>query len=241
LGNPGRIKGFSCLPSQGKRDIFLTEYAKIPDSDKRSWIRHRIARGETLSTIARKYNTSIAVLKSANHLKGNTIHAGRYLLIPVPQNQSHHYAVNQRTSSTVRRNTSANHSEVKKVIRNVPGHKKIIYEVKPGDTLGEIAEEYNTTASKIRSWNGLAYGRHIYPKQKLNIWVPENFEVIKAQVRNQIDIGDNYSGSYYVVKEGDTLWEIAQKHNLSISDLKKMNEMLGSLIKPGDRLRISKN
>lgn len=238
---PDGLKDFHVYLPKGKKDIFLTEYAKIPDSDKRSWVRHRIARGETLSTIARKYRTSIAVLKSANHLKGNTIRAGRYLLIPVPQNQSHHYAVTQTSSSVSRGSTSAKQSGVKKVIRNVPGHKKIIYEVKPGDTLGEIAEEYNITASKIRSWNGLAYGRHIYPKQKLNIWVPENFEAIKAQVRNQIDIGDNYSGSYYVVKEGDTLWDIAQKHNLSISDLKKMNEMRGSLIKPGDRLRISKN
>lgn len=238
---PDGVKDFNIYLPKGKKDIFLAEYSKISDSEKRSWVRHRIERGETLSTIARKYNTSIAVLKSTNHLKGNTIHTGKYLLIPVPQNKSHRYAVNQTSSSVEMRNSSAGHSDVKKVIRNVPGHKKIIYEVKPGDTLGEIAEKYNTTASKIRSWNGLAYGRHIFPKQKLNIWVSDNFEAITTQTQKQIEIVDNNSEVYYVVKEGDTLWDIAQKYNLSIKDLKKMNEMRGSLIKPGDRLRISKN
>ena len=48
------------------------------------------------------------------------------------------------------------------------------YKVKTGDTLGQIAEDYKTNASRIRRWNGLKYGSSlIYPGQKLKIWVKE--------------------------------------------------------------------
>ena len=47
-----------------------------------------------------------------------------------------------------------------------------IYKVKRGDTLGQIAENFKTRASKIRRWNNMKYGSHlIRPGQKLVIWV----------------------------------------------------------------------
>ena len=54
------------------------------------------------------------------------------------------------------------------------GQYKVPYKVKRGDTLGQIAEDYKSKASKIRRWNGLKYGSSlIYPGQKLKIWVKE--------------------------------------------------------------------
>ena len=53
-----------------------------------------------------------------------------------------------------------------------PGHTKRIYKVRKGDTLGQIAENFNTRASKIRRWNNMKYGSHIiHPGKKLVIWV----------------------------------------------------------------------
>jgi membrane-bound lytic murein transglycosylase D len=50
-------------------------------------------------------------------------------------------------------------------------HSKNIYTVRKGDTLGHIAEDYNTRAKKIRKWNNLKYGQPILPGQKLTIWI----------------------------------------------------------------------
>ncbi|MFQ6674254.1 MAG: LysM peptidoglycan-binding domain-containing protein [Fidelibacterota bacterium] len=47
----------------------------------------------------------------------------------------------------------------------------MVYTVKRGDTLGQIAENYPTRASNIRRWNGLRYRQYIYPGQKLLIYV----------------------------------------------------------------------
>lgn len=231
---PPGVKDFNLYLPKGTKDKFLAEYSKIPDNQKRSWVRHQIKGGETLSTIAQQYHTSISVIKSTNKLIHNTIRAGHYLLIPVPQNKSYYYTYKEPETNSRR------HSTVK-TIRNVPGHKKVTYIVKKGDTLGEIAELYNTRASEIRAWNGLPYGRHIFPKQKLAIWIPENYDNIQSRIQNNIKITVDPEGLYHIVKQGDTLWDIARKYNLSITDLKKINKMQSSFIKPGDRLKVSKN
>lgn len=229
---PPGVKDFTLYLPAGTKEKFKEGYKKIPDNKKRSWVRHRIREGETLSTIAHKYHTSMHVIKSVNKLRSNFIRAGKYLLIPVPQNKQHYYA--QIAKRSHRR--SARRS--RKVVTNVPGHKKVIYTVKPGDTLGEIAEMYHTRASKIRSWNGLRYGEYIRPKQKLAIWIPKE-GLRKQQKKKKQEEFD--PSRFYTVRTGDTLWDIAKKYGLSIRELKKLNNKRSSRIRPGERLRISKN
>ena len=58
--------------------------------------------------------------------------------------------------------------------RAPPGYTKRTYKVKRGDTLGQIAEDFGTRASKIRRWNNMKYGSQlIHPGQRLVIWVKE--------------------------------------------------------------------
>ena len=46
-------------------------------------VKHRVARGETLSHLARRYGTSAAVIRSANGLRGSSLRAGRTYFIPI--------------------------------------------------------------------------------------------------------------------------------------------------------------
>ncbi len=231
---PPGVKDFVLYLPKGTKERFKAEYAKIPDSKKRSWVRHRIRSGETLSTIARKYHTSISVIKSINKLRSNLIRAGHYLLIPVPQNKAHYYATISRRSKRSRSRSKKSISR-SRIIPKLPGAKKVIYEVKPGDTLGEIAERFHTRAKYIRRWNGLRYGEFIYPKQKLVIWVTKEQTV--ASTKQKLD--DN--ATYYTVKTGDTLWDISKKYGLTIEELKKLNNLHSVRIRPGDKIKVSKN
>ncbi|MGD9899979.1 MAG: LysM peptidoglycan-binding domain-containing protein [Calditrichaceae bacterium] len=236
---PPGVKNFNLYLPKGKAQQFKEKYASLPDNEKRSWVRHKIQSGQTLSTIAQKYHTSIAVIKETNRLSGNMIRAGHYLLIPVPQNSTHfkYSSVSYSQSSKPKRQ-----SRPKAVITNVPGHKKIIYEVKSGNTLGEIAEIFKTRASEIRSWNGLRYGSYIYPKQKLVIWVPEDMDEIRQNIKKEIvTVSSRETGNFYTVRSGDTLWDIAKKYGISIKELKKINNLNNTMIKPGDRLKVSTN
>ncbi len=232
---PPGVKNFTLYLPKGKKDRFVERYAKIPDSKKRSWVRHRIRSGETLSTIARKYHTSMSVIKSINKLRGSLIRAGHYLLIPVPQNKAYYYASRNRRSSYRKKRNS--HRRHKSYASHAPGAKRVVYQVKAGDTIGEIAEKYHTRASKIRAWNGLRYGEYIYPKQNLVIWVNDQIgRPVKTVTKAQDD-----KATYYTVKTGDTLWDISKKYGLTIEKIKRLNNMHSVRIRPGDRIKVSEN
>ncbi len=222
---------------KGTREQFLTEYAKIPDNKKFTYIRHRIRFGETLSTIARRYGVSMSVIKRFNKLRGTRIRAGSSLIIPVPQNRDYYRYV--RKNSTRRR--------TRKIVKNVPGRKKVVYTVKPGDTLWDIAQQFGVTLRQIRYWNGLGYSRIIRPGQKLNIWLPEDSFANQQRTVNTeqppqtgASASEISSGEfiYHTVKPGDTLWDIAQRYGVSIREIKKWNGRRSNLIRPGDQLKI---
>jgi membrane-bound lytic murein transglycosylase D len=233
---PPGVENFTLNIPEGTRDKFHENYKSIPETEKRSWVRHRVKTGETLSVIARKYGSTVSILKDYNKIKGNMIYAGDYLLIPVPQNKKYY---TYRPPRTKRKSSGRRKVSYAKVVP--ANHKKIVYLVKKGDTLGEIAELYQTRASKIRNWNNLYYGQNIYPNQKLTIWIPENFSQTISSSKSSKSEEHLPDGSYHVVRAGDTLWEIAQKYEISIANLKKMNRKHSNTIKPGERLKVKES
>jgi membrane-bound lytic murein transglycosylase D len=226
---PPGIKDFTLNLPKGKKEEFEENYKNVPNEKKRSWVRHRVRSGESLSEIAGKYRTTIAIIKSQNNLRGTLIRAGQYLVIPVPQNKNYYTSYKTYATRSVKRKPQK--------INSVKGHKKITYIVKKGNTLGQIAEDYNTRASRIRAWNGLYYGENIYPKQKLYIWIPQtlNFALKEKQVDEVLP-----QGTYHIVKRGDTLWDIARRYDISIENIKSWNNKHSNKIKPGERLKIKR-
>jgi len=94
--------------------------------------RHKIARGDNLSSIARRYGVSVQSLKTTNNLRSNSIRADKYLLIP----------------SHGRRSNSLNASYASK--------QKLVHKVKRGDTLWGIARQYNVRVNDLLAWNKLS-------------------------------------------------------------------------------------
>jgi len=130
--------------------------SQIPTSDKIDYQIHYVRRGETLSTIANRYGVSLTKLVQANRIKNrNRLSVGQKLTIPAPKS----YASTTKSSQSSSSSKSPGNDYVKKT-----------YVVRKGDTLGHIAEKFNTSAKRIRYWNGLSYGDHIYPGQKLTIY-----------------------------------------------------------------------
>ena len=91
----------------------------------------------------------------------------------------------------------------------------------------KIANKYNTTVKKLAILNGIRNVNRIYVNQKIKI--PIN-----------LDIG-NYDCGHciYTVKKGDTLYKIAKKHNKTIEEIAKLNEIKNvNYIYVGQKLRI---
>lgn len=99
---------------------------------------YTVKKGDTLSAIAGKYNTTVSKIMEWNNLKSTVIYPNQKLSI-------------ESSSSTS--STPATSSET-------------TYTVKAGDTLAEIAKKYSTTVSNLQSWNNIS-GTIIYPEQVL--------------------------------------------------------------------------
>lgn len=123
----------------------LTEKEFTEAVDHRSLKQHRIAGGETLGEIAKRYATTPAELRQLNHLQSHVIKSGQLLKVPV--------AVNEGLSST----------------ESVFNKKKVIHTVKAGDSLVTIARDYQVSIDKLTQWNSLQKNP-LRLGQKLTIW-----------------------------------------------------------------------
>jgi membrane-bound lytic murein transglycosylase D len=223
----------------GAGEECASNLAKIPPEERVTWTRHRVKRGETMSVIARKYGVSVGSLKSLNNVRNaHRIREGQILIVPL---QGHHAEV---ASSKPQYKTTTRKIDKKSLEsyaqRSAPprGYKRVVYTVRQGDTLGEIAEDYKTSARKIRYWNDLSYRRFIYPGQKLAIYVPESFDTPALSGVGKPD-ESSYVKRTHVVKKGETFYSISKSYDIRLDELLAWNKKSSrSVIYPGDRLEI---
>jgi LysM repeat protein len=96
--------------------------------------------------------------------------------------------------------------------------------VSSGDNLSSIATKYGVGVSDIQRWNNLN-GTRINSGQKL---------IVSGERVS------NYSSksSYYVVKSGDTLWDLAKRFNTTETKLKSDNGLKSSRLDIGQKLKV---
>jgi membrane-bound lytic murein transglycosylase D len=108
----------------------------------------------------------------------------------------------------------------------------INYSVVAGDYLGKIASNYNLKIFQIQHWNNLK-------STKLNIGDNLFLYVSDAHLKKLNDIKP--SSKSYIVQKGDTLWDIAKMYaGVSVSKIKKLNNLKSNNLKPGSTLVIPK-
>jgi len=199
----------------GKKEQFVTNFNSLP-SDQRfapQYVAHKVKRGESLWTISKKYRVSIHDLAAVNKIRNR-----------------HRLSIGQKLTIPVRR---SNGGTLLASNSGPSGHKKVIYKVKRGDTLGHIAEDYNTMARSIRRWNKLEYGQHIFPGQKLTIWIKEDM----SQLASNTNAGREKV--VHNVKRGDTIGHIAESYRVSSRKIMSWNNIKSKQhIYPGQKLNI---
>lgn len=244
------------IPS-GIKDDFLAAYQEIPKDERTSDIAmHTVSRGETLGYIAQRYGTSVRSLFATNEGLSSTIYPGQTIVVPVASGSEEQIS----SSRPSNRGTSSSGSSSRKASApsNTTG---VTYTVKSGDTIGHVAEWFDVRAWQLRSWNGI--GNTIRVGQRLTVYVPNNRvsyynnveglgfakkqEIERRQRSGEnifdLQLGDS-SGSgdivTYTVRRNDTLTGIANRYGVSITDIKRENNLSSSRIYAGQTLKIRK-
>ncbi|MDF0535898.1 LysM peptidoglycan-binding domain-containing protein [Shewanella sp. A32] len=186
------------LPVDKAQD-FEVALATTDPADRLNWLRYEIQPGDSLGLIAKKNQTTVDIIRSVNDIKGNNIVAGKYLLIPVSLQDASDYPL------------SADNRLLNKQSK---GKYKTTYEVQSGDSLWKIARQYQVSVGELASWNGMAAKEALHPGKVLVLWQPKT-------TRN----GAITRTVKYKVRNGDSLARIADKFNVTVSQLQQWNEL----------------
>lgn len=120
----------------------------------------------------------------------------------------------------------------------------IIYKVKSGDYLGKIAGKYRVSVAQIKKWNNLK-SNDIRVGQRLTIYrggvVPSSSSSSSSSsAKTTTSSSSTGSGNKitYTVKSGDVLGRIAEKHGVTLANLKSWNGLTSNNIQIGQKLVI---
>jgi len=209
-----------------KAEIFRANLAALPKEKRLSWKRHKIKKGQSLLAIADKYNTTVALIKDLNQIRGNLIREGQNLIIPISSRKGKTYSLSAEQRLLALQNTKKK------------GKEKITYTVKSGDSFWSISRKYKVSHRSLAKWNGLAPRDTLRPGKKLVIWT-KNGAVHRAAFSPHSSKMTTQKINYRV-RRGDSLARISQKFNVNISDLKRWNKRLSKqkYLQPGQRLTV---
>ena len=172
---------------------------------------YTIRSGDTLSSIASRYQTSVSALARANSIANpNVIYAGRTLQIPDGFDATPPAPVNLSGQSSTQN-----------------------YTVQSGDTLSGIAARFGTSVAALASRNGISNPNLIYVGQRLAVGG------VAAPVTTTPTPAPVSGSSTYSVRPGDTLSGIASRYNTTVSTLAQLNGISNpNLIYVGQTLRL---
>lgn len=187
---------------ESRKEINRRTAASFEQSEKnetKTPLLHRVRKGETLLSISRKYNISARELASFNGFKTWNTRV-RY---------------GQRIKLIEENDTLITKAEAP-VVKTT--NRPIIYQVKKGDNLTELARLFDIKVSKIKKVNNLHKG--------------------KVQIGQKIVLPDTRKG-IYIVQRGDHLTKVARELKQPMEALIKLNSLRRGAIYPGQKIIVN--
>jgi membrane-bound lytic murein transglycosylase D len=213
------------LLPKDKVEQFTTELSQLPRSQRINWVRYKIRNGDTLSQIAVRYKTTAQLIRNVNGIRGSSIRAGKYLLIPTATKSLKQYSLS----------ASSRRSKIQNTARK--GSTKLTHTVKSGESFWSISHKYGVKTRSLAKWNGMAPIDTLKIGQKLVVWQSKGSA--KAQRVSLTSPGPHQKmhALRYTVRKGDSLYRIADKFNIRVADIKRWNKV-GKYLQPGQKLKL---
>ena len=148
---------FKLLIPAEKVTNFYHQLSLIPKDKRVSWATYQVKLGDSLQNIAKRYFTTINLLRELNQLHTDKLKQGQRLLIPS----------NKRIAATPIKQPVAKAATIKPAQLNTY---KVLHIVQSNETFNSLAQKYHVTAKAIKQWNHIASNAPLHKNQQLIIW-----------------------------------------------------------------------
>jgi membrane-bound lytic murein transglycosylase D len=198
-------------------ELFRQALALVPPEERVQLSHHEVKTGETLSTIARQYSVTPAVIKQVNGLSGTELRAGQHLVVPT--------------------NGADLHPKVLMAAARVDGRPGVsrnsrFHVVRRGESLWTIAQAAGMSVDRLAALNGMEPGDTLRAGRKLKLRGSSSGAAAAAA-----PLAGSGEQVTYTVRRGDTLWHIARRFSVSVSQLLSWNGLSKSdQLMPGQRI-----
>jgi len=199
--------------------IFSIPFYSFADGNNYEFITHKVTKGDTLWSISKQYNTPLELILVFNNIKDkNTLSIDQ--IIKIPQG-------------------------------NLPAADYTMHIVKKGETLWSISQKYNLSVDLILATNNIANSELISIGQEMKIPSHKNavaetnivsqpvIDKKNNNINNNINQPEKTKPIVYMVKVGDTLWNISRKYGVSVEVIIDVNNLRDKdLLSLGQKLEI---
>ena len=243
---PDSVEPFPLKIPAGSYQGFINAFNALPDAEKIAPTEYTIRSGDTLDSIARRFDTTVSELQATNNIRNHLIFPEQKVMIP---------GTGFNTNIALAEDANVIQSihfgdPIYRPIRLAEGFQLIeqagstpenllmavtlsddivdelvvptIYQVRRGDTLGQIAERFDVSVRDIQSWNNIS-GTTIFTRQELTLHTAASAPIPQL----------------YKVQRGDSLTAIARRFGITVVNLKRLNGLNNDLIFPGQDLQIN--
>lgn len=170
---------------------------------------YTVKKGDTLYSIAKKYNTTTSKIIDLNNLKSATLQVGQVLRIPEMYTPEEEMYLPQYSN----------------------------YIVKKGDTLYSIAANNNIDVDTLKKDNALT-SNIVNVGQQLKIRTTSEVIEDECFGPDYTPPSTTQNTTIYTVKKGDNLYNIASQYNTSVSAIMNLNNLTSSNLYIGQQLKI---
>jgi membrane-bound lytic murein transglycosylase D len=206
---PGRKYSLNIPP--GRKSEVAAGLARTPKPKITGWGSYTIRSGDTLSTIANSFGTTVTAIQEVNNLPGHLIRAGDRLVIP-------------------------NSSVAGGSIPSAPDYKISIptsgtYRVRRGDSLWSISRRFGVPLEQLMATNGIG-SRDV-------LQISQVVALRSGKGTGAVALSNSGGSSFYRIRKGDNLWSISRRFNTDVDVILRANRMRkGQTIFPGEQLII---
>ncbi|NRD20299.1 LysM peptidoglycan-binding domain-containing protein [Winogradskyella eckloniae] len=140
-------------------------------------------------------------------------------------------------AKTVENTAQHNSTSSEQILSQTEGQQEMVnsdyYSVKAGETLLDVSKKFNVSLTQLKEANHLETTL-IDQGQRLRVY---NLDQVSEP--NYSNTETTTYSDYYIVERGNTLFSLARRFNLSVNELKQMNNLSSNVIIVGQRLRIT--